>query len=259
MSKQSTQLVSIHDNLNKLLESKQEALPKNFNQTRFLQNCMTVLQDTKGIEQCDATSVARTMLKGAFLGLDFFNKECYAIVYGGNVQFQTDYKGEIKLAKKYATNPIKDIFAKVVRVGDEFSEEIIAGQQTVNFKPLPFNNGEIMGAFAVVLYKDGSMMYDTMSKEDIENTRMTYSKQPKGKTWEKSTGEMYKKTVLRRLLKYIDIHFDTVQQKEAFEDASDMDFNQEVKPQQESPLNPTIIDVEYEEIKEDPDNGTEQE
>ncbi|MNO64374.1 recombination and repair protein RecT [compost metagenome] len=248
----SNSLTIIQERLDSFIDEKIDGMPQGFNKTRFIQNSMAVLLETKGIENCSPSSVVRTLIKGAFLGLDFFNKECYAIPYGVNVQFQTDYKGEIKLAKKYATNPIKDIFAKVVREGDEFSEEIVAGQQTVNFKPLPFNNGEIIGAFAVVLYKDGSMMYDTMSKEDIEVTRKTYSKQPNGKTWEKSTGEMYKKTVLRRLLKYIDIHFDTVQQKEAFEDASDMDFTQDVKPQQQSPLNAnsTVIDAEYIEVGE---------
>ena len=95
-------LVLVHDNLQKLLQQKAKALPKNFNETRFLQNVMVVLQDTKDIEKMNPTSVARTMLKGAFLGLDFFNKECYAIPYSGQLNFQTDYKGEIKLAKKYS-------------------------------------------------------------------------------------------------------------------------------------------------------------
>ncbi|HBJ2611171.1 recombinase RecT [Clostridium botulinum] len=40
---------------------------------------MTVLKDTKNIEKCNEVSKARTMLKGAFLGLELFNKECYAI------------------------------------------------------------------------------------------------------------------------------------------------------------------------------------
>lgn len=240
----SNALTVIQEKLDSFIDEKIEGMPQGFNKTRFMQNCMAVLIETKGIENCNPMSVVRTLIKGAFLGLDFFNRECYAIVYGNSVQFQTDYKGEIKLAKKYATNPIKDIFAKVVREGDEFSEEIVAGQQSVSFKPKPFNDGKIIGAFAVVLYQDGSMMYDTMSTEEIETTRMTYSKQPKGKTWEKSTGEMYKKTVLRRLLKYIDIHFDTVTQKETFEDAGDMDFDKDIKPQQVSPLN--VVDAEYE-------------
>ena len=69
--------------------------------------------------KCEAPTVVRTLLKGAFLGLDFFNGECYAIPYGNQCQFQTDYKGEIKLCKRYSSNPIQDIYAKVVREGDK--------------------------------------------------------------------------------------------------------------------------------------------
>ena len=45
------------------------------------------------------------------------------------------------------------------------------------------------------------MIYETMSTFDIEETRTNYSKQAGGQAWTKSTGEMYKKTVLRRLCK----------------------------------------------------------
>lgn len=246
----SNKLVVIHDNLNKLLDSKREAMPTGFNKTRFLQNCMTVLQDTKDIDKCDPISVARTMLKGAFLGLDFFNKECYAITYGGTVQFQTDYKGEKKLAKKYSVRPVKDIYAKLVRQGDEFIEEIKDGQQTIQFRPQPFNNGEILGAFAVALFEDGGMVYEVMSAEEIEETRKNYSKQPNGQAWAKSKGEMYKKTVMRRLCKNIELDFDTIEQAQAFEDSSDFEFNKEHKPAQQSPLNAnaTVIEAEYEEM-----------
>lgn len=240
---QENQLAKVHGKLNKLLIEKTEALPKDFNQTRFLQNCMTVLQDVKGIDKADPTSIARTMLKGAFLGLDFFNKECYAIIYGGQVQFQTDYKGEIKLAKKYSINPIKDIYAKLVRSGDDFSEEIVNGNQVINFKPLPFNDSAIVGAFAVCLFADGTMIYDTMSKQEIEDTRKHYSKQADGQAWTKSTGEMYKKTVLRRLCKMIEIDFENQEQKKAFEDVSDF----EIKPEKREVVDPfegKVIDVE---------------
>ncbi|MCY9512243.1 recombinase RecT [Paenibacillus larvae] len=247
----SDKLLVIHNNLEKLLDSKREAMPTSFNKTRFLQNCMTVLQDTKDIEKCDAVSVARTMLKGAFLGLDFFNKECYAITYGGSVQFQTDYKGEKKLAKKYSVRPVKDIYAKLVREGDEFIEEIKDGQQTIQFKPQPFNNGEIVGAFAVALFEDGGMVYEVMSADEIEATRKNYSKQPNGQAWIKSKGEMYKKTAMRRLCKNIELDFDTIEQAQAFEDSSDFEFNKEPKPAQQSPLN--VIEAEYEEIKDEAD------
>ncbi|MGM1048361.1 MAG: recombinase RecT [Bacillota bacterium] len=267
------QLKVIHSNLDQLLESKREAMPTSFNKTRFLQNCMTVLQDTKGIDQCDATSVARTMLKGAFLGLDFFNKECYAIVYNENVgtkenpkwvkgmQFQTDYKGEKKLAKKYSVRPVKDIYAKLVREGDDFREEVKDGQQTIQFVPQPFNDSRILGSFAVALFTDGGMIYEVMTTVEIEKTRKDYSKQANGQAWTKSPGEMYKKTVLRRLCKNIELDFDTIEQAQAFEDSSDFDMNKEPKLQQQSPLNPnvTVIDVEYEEVKEDTTDETDKE
>ncbi len=252
MADQNNKLLVIHNNLEKLLDSKREAMPTNFNKTRFLQNCMTVLQDTRDVDKCDPTSIARTMLKGAFLGLDFFNKECYAIIYGGVVQFQTDYKGEKKLAKKYSVRPVRDIYAKLVRESDEFTEEIKDGQQTVQFKPKPFNDGPILGAFAVALFEDGGMVYEVMSASEIETTRKNYSKQANGQAWTKSPGEMYRKTVLRRLCKNIELDFDTIEQAQAFEDASDFDMNKTPQPQQQSPLNAgaVVVDGEYEPVNE---------
>ena len=242
------QLSIVHNNLEKLLDSKRDAMPSTFNKTRFLQNCMTVLQDTKEIDKCDAVTVARTMLKGAFLGLDFFNKECYCIIYGGKAEFQTDYKGEKKLAKKYSVRPIKDIYAKLVREGDDFTEEIKDGLPMIQFKPKAFNDGEVIGAFAVALFEDGGMTYEVMSRAEMEQTRKNYSKQAAGQAWTKSPGEMYKKTVLRRLCKGIELDFDTIEQKQAFEDAADVDFDKKPEPEQISPLafvEAEVVDDEF--------------
>lgn len=248
-----------HTALNKLLETKTSALPKDFNKTRFLQNCMTVLQDTRDIEKCEPMTVARTMLKGAFLGLDFFNKECYAIPYGNQLNFQTDYKGEIKLAKKYSINPIKDIYAKLVREGDEFEESIVNGQQTINFKPKTFNNGPIIGAFAVVLFKDGSMMYEAMSKEEIEEIRNNFSKAKNSAAWTKTTGEMYKKTVLRRLCKLIELDFDSTEQQQTFMESSDFEFKdtKEEKTKEASPFD-NVVEAEFK-VEEGEQSESEQE
>lgn len=212
----------IYANLDSALQKQVSALPDKFNKQRFLQNCMTVLQEGKtDFSRCEPSTVVRTLLKGAFLGLDFFNGECYAIPYGNQCNFQTDYKGEVKVCKRYSSNPIKDIYAKLVREGDVFEERIKNGAQSINFNPKPFNDGAIIGAFAVCYYTDGSMLYDTMSLNEIENTRKTYSKIPNSKAWKDSFGEMAKKTVLRRLCKMIDLNFDTAEANQAYEDGSD--------------------------------------
>ena len=253
-------LIQINTGLNTALEKQAAALPSDLNKQRFVQNCMTVLQDGQAdFSKCEPNSVVRTLLKAAFLGIDFFNNECYAIPYGGQCQFQTSYFGELKLAKKYSSNPIKDIYAKIVKQGDEFEELIENGNQSINFKPKPFNDGEIIGAFAVCLYKDGSMIYDTMSKNDIEQTRKSFSKAANSKAWTQSYGEMCKKTVLRRLCKLIDLDFDSVEQRKAFEDGSAFDVKGDSQKEVTKAVDPfeeetvdeaEVIDTEAVEISE---------
>lgn len=251
-------LVEINSQLSASLDKQVAALPDKFNKQRFMQNCMTVLQDGQSdFSKVEAKTVVRTLLNGAFLGLDFFNGECYAIPYGNECKFQTDYKGEIKLCKRYSKNPIKDIYAKVVKEGDDFEESIENGRQTVNFKPKSFNNGEIIGAFAIVLYQDGSMMYDTMSKAEIEHTRQVFSKAKDSKAWKESYGEMCKKTVLRRLCKLIDLDFDTAEQCQAFEDGSEFDVKGQPKEKYQAQdvyandSGKEVIDGDFKEVKGD--------
>lgn len=228
---------TIKTGLTKKLTENKEALPAGFNQQRFILNCITVIQDMMKddkkkaqLEKINPETIPVCLAKAAYLGLDFFNGECYAIPYGGNLSFQTDYKGEIKLCKRYSKNKIKDIFAKVVRQGDFFMEEVDGGKQNVQYRPKPFSNEQMIGAFAIVVFEDGSMMYDTMSSEDIENVRNTYSKAKDSQAWKSSTGEMYKKTVLRRLCKLIDLDFDNIEQQKAYEDGGDVVFNQQSLP-----------------------------
>ncbi len=243
------------------LESHAKALPSDLNKQRFALNCVSVVKDNiKDFSGILPETVAVTMAKAGFLGLDFFNRECYAIPYGGKVQFQTDYKGEIKLCKKYSRNPIKDIYAKLVRKGDFFEESIESGVQSITFKPVPFSHDEVVGAFAVVLFKDGSMMYDTMSVEEIEKTRNTYSKAKNSQAWKESPGEMQKKTVLRRLCKLIDLDFDNIEQRKAFDEGAGVEFEDTVSKVMRKGADETgsadvladenIIDGDFKEISE---------
>ena len=237
--------LAIRNELDSELTMHAKALPAGFKKERFILNAVTVISEhVKDFYRISRTSIALCLAKGAYLGLDFLNGECYAIPYSGVASFQTDYKGEIKLAKKYSRKKITDIYAKNVRKGDEFEEVIRDGHQSINFKPIPFSDEEIIGTFAVVLYEDGSMIYDTMSIKEIEHTRAVYSKLKNSQAWRESAGEMYKKTVLRRLLKLVDLDFDTKEQIEAFQDGSGMEFgDQKGRRQPQGVTNDGVIDV----------------
>ena len=100
--------------------------------------------------------------------------------------------------------------------------------------------------FAVVLFKDGSMMYDTMSVKEIEEVRNNFSKAKNSKAWAATPGEMYKKTVLRRLCKLIDLDFNS-QQRLAYEDAGDFDKEKADEPVADDTVN--VFDAEFKEVE----------
>lgn len=222
--------VKFSEKLTDKLVSVENALPKDFNRERFVQNCLAVMNETPALANINPAMTIQGLLKGAYLGLDFLNRECYLIPYGNSVQFQTDYKGEIKFTKRYSIRKIKDIYAKVVREGDEFVEEIRDGEPSIDFKPLPFNDADIIGAFAVVLYLDGGMAYEVMSVKDIQSVRNNYSKASQSKAWKNSFDEMCKKTVLRRLCKHIETSFESVEAHNAWQDGAGMDFATPISP-----------------------------
>lgn len=224
-------LNGIQEALMKQIEEKMEAMPKGFNKDRFVLNCITLIRDMlkdkkkrENLDGISTESIALCMIKGAFLGLDFLSGECYAIPYSGEMNFQTDYKGEIKVCKKHSIQPIKDIFAKLVREGDFYDEGVEDGKQKLTFKPIPFSDKEIIGAFAIVTYMDGSMLYESMSAKEIEKVREVYSKSKNGEAWKNSPGEMYRKTVIRRLSKFIEKDFDKVEQLMAYDEGGGVEF-----------------------------------
>ena len=225
-----------------------DALPKDLNVTRFVQNAVALLNDNEQLKtfaQNNGTAqIKQGILKSAYLGLDAINKECYLIPYGNTLNFMIDYRGNIKLAKKYSIRPIKDIYAKIVREGDNFEEKIVNGEPTIDFTPKPFNDGKIIGAFAVCLFKDGGMIYDTMSIKDLENTRSS-SKTKNGPAWQKFTGEMYKKTVLHRLCKHIELEFDTPQQKEYFTEDVEIETDTQKLVEREIEENANAVEFEF--------------
>lgn len=231
------------------LESVKEALPQDFNKARFVQNALALLNDNPALQKYGQPQLMAGLLKGAYLGLDFYSKECYLIPYGDQLNYQTDYRGAKKLAKKYSIRPIKDIYAKLVREGDEFEETIVNGEQGINFKPKPFNNAEIIGAFAICLYQDGGMIYDTMSLTDLENTRKS-SKASNSPAWKNFTGEMYKKTVLHRLCKHIELDFENPTQQTAF--MAGMEIETDTEKIVEAEIAENANSVEFTEIIDEP-------
>lgn len=261
MAEKNEVAVSFSEMLTDKLDIVTQALPSDFNKTRFVQNALAVLNDNSNLQKINKAKLMTGLLKGAYLGLDFANKECYLIPYGNDVQFQVDYKGLCKFTKRYSIRPIQDIYAKIIREGDSFEETIIDGKPSINFKPLPLNENEIRGVFAVCLFKDGGMQYEVMTTADVNNVRSSYSRASNSKAWQNSWDEMAKKTVLRRLCKHIECDFESIEARQALEDGDDSNIVQQKKtdeiidvfsPKVETPVDDNKIeDANFTEIPKD--------
>ncbi len=73
-------LAEVKNGLEHELSLNAKALPENFNQSRFVLNCISLIKSNLGnYNNITPESVYLALAKGAYLGLDFFNGECYAI------------------------------------------------------------------------------------------------------------------------------------------------------------------------------------
>lgn len=198
------------------MENVSAALPDGLNKARFVQNCISFLNDNSDtFKKFSPQVIMAGLLKGAYLNLDVMSGDYYLIPYSDKLNFQTSYKGQMKLVKRYSSRKISNIFAKVIREGDTFTESIENGVQTFSFKPIPLNNAPIVGAFAVIVYDDKSVVYDVMNKDEIETTRK-HSKAANGDAWKSFYNEMAKKTVIRRLCKTVDLDFESAEQQSIY-------------------------------------------
>ena len=193
------------------LNMQREALPRDFNITRFVNNSIALLNGNETLakfaKQYGTEQIKMGLIRGAYLGLDAMNNEMYLVPYGSTINFMPSYIGMQKLCMKYSTREINTIYAKVVREGDDFEETIVNGEPSITFKPKAFNTGKIVGAFAVCLYADGGMVYEVMSLQELEQCRKS-SKAKNSPAWDRFTQMMYRKTVLRRLAKSIPLDMD---------------------------------------------------
>lgn len=207
------------------LNEHKAALPANFNIDRYVQNAISLLNGNEALmkyaKQYGTAQIKAGLMRAAYQDLDAMNQEVYLIPYSSTLQFMPSFKGMAKMVRKYSTRKVRDIYSKVVREGDVFEESIVNGQPTINFTAKPFNNGEIIGVFAVCLFEDGGLVYETMSRADVEQCRKS-SKAQNSPAWKCYWSEMARKTVIRRLCKSITLNMDA-EAKEMFETGTEIE------------------------------------
>ena len=107
------------------------------------------------------------------------------------------YMGLIDLA--YRSGKIKKIYAKEVRENDIYEVTEGTNESIIHKRPKG-GRGKVIEYYAVAIFKDGSITFETMDLDMIDKIKALAPSSP---AWKKWPGEMSKKSVLKRLCKRI--------------------------------------------------------
>lgn len=191
----------------KFKKSLSEVLPVHLNADRIARIALTELKNTDKLQKCSIASFLGAIMTCSQLGLEIGNTlgHAYLIPYGSKCQFMVGYKGLMDLA--FRSGRIATIQAQVVRQSDDFHFEYGMNE---DLKHIPAKGrGEIIYAYAYVKTNEGKFTFDVMSKEEIDDIKnVSESSSSPVSPWNKYYSEMARKTVIRRLFKYLPVSND---------------------------------------------------
>lgn len=227
------------DQIAHLLKSKQaeisKMLPKHLNAERLLKVAQIAATTTPALAKCDVPSLIGAIGQCAQMGLEpnTVLGHAYLLPFNtkrkdasGNekwvnsVQVIIGYKGLIDLARR--SGQIVSIAAHEVCQNDKF--ELVYGlDEKLNHTPAMGERGEVIGFYAIAKLKDGGHAFEFMSRFQVEEIKAASERKNKRESsvWKDHFVEMGRKTVIRRLAKYLplSIEFQTAAALDGMADA----------------------------------------
>ena len=204
-----------------------QAMPSHLEIDRFMRCLFTALQRTPKLADCSRESVYDSVIKSAQCGLNPDGYEAHLIPYGTKCTFIPDYKGMVKLALQ--SGQISKFDAEVVCENDEFDYnmgeiKLFRRADVHPDKMKRMTRGDIYAVYVVCTFKDGTTKAELMSYGDVERIR-DRSKAGGSGPWVTDWAEMAKKTVFKRMSKWLPRSPELVRAIESDDDTIDFDRN----------------------------------
>jgi len=195
------------------------ALPENFNKQRLALNFVSLIQADENLQKFSKEQLGTVLVRMAQDNLDALNQEVYIHKgFNDKLTYTPSYKGLKKMAIERSVKPIDQIISKVIYEGDTLEEEVVNGEAHLIYKSSLINKKNPIGVFALAKFKDGSEIYEILTKEETDKAKAMSKNSGAWKNWET---EMMKKVAIRRLAKNITIDFSSKQQADAFTGAEE--------------------------------------
>lgn len=194
-------------------------LPKHCDPDRMARIAITAMTKVPKLAECDQASFFKCLMDLSQWGLEPDGRRAHLIPFNNNkagtveCQLIIDYKGLVELAMR--SGDIASIHADVVCDNDEF--EVNLGEVVKHKIDYRNPRGNPYAFWARVKFKDGGCKYEVMTKYEIDAIRARSRAGASG-PWVTDYVEMAKKTVFRRLTKWIPLSAE-------IRDALDADFD----------------------------------
>ena len=164
----------------------------------------TVNRDKKpALTVCKPDSIKQAVTEMLTKGLDPNKQQCYFIVYGDQLTLFESYFGIVHRLKE--SNPdVKDVFSEVVYNKDKFAYSMAQGHKVITLHeqaPENVDLTQIKGAYATIVYRDGSEQSEYMTMQQIRNSWARGQTKGDSDAHRLAPEEMSKRTVLKRLAK----------------------------------------------------------
>lgn len=201
-----------------------QVLPKHLTADRILKVTLAATSRTPKLLECSQTSILQSVMQAAQLGLEPggplghaylvpFKKECTLIV---------GYRGLIELARR--SNQLDSIEARVVYARDKFRISFGLHQVLEHEPSYEEDPGEIVGVYSIARLKDGAPQVEFMTRAQVDKIRRrsptsNFSDSP----WRSDYDEMARKTVVRRICKYLPLTAELATALELNENETEVD------------------------------------
>lgn len=209
-----------------------KALPTHLKPDRFIRVALTTMMRTPKLAQCDQASFFNALLTLSQLGIEPDGRRAHLIPFENRkrgvteCQLIIDYKGLAELAMR--SGAVANLHADVVCENDDF--EYDRGQLVRHKVDFRKPRGNAYAVYALCRFKDGTEKVEAMSVDEVEDIR-NRSRAGNAGPWVTDWREMAKKTVFRRLSKWLPLsaEFHEAADADADDDAIDVPSTVEAK------------------------------
>lgn len=186
------------------------AVPKHLNADRMARIAATEVRKNKALLNTEPTSFLGSVMQAAQLGLEPGSAlgQAYLVPYGNQCQLIIGYKGMIDLARR--SGQVLSLNAYAVREGDDFNFQLGLKPDIHHVPSLEADRIKkpITYVYAVATLKGGGYQFEVMSRAEIEAVK---AKAKSKNIWNSYPEEMAKKTVIRRLFKYLPVSIEALE------------------------------------------------